>query len=233
MGKMDLFRVKSTAKQVRRREVMLKLTGVVAFVSILILLMFYGLIFLANSVGNFTVKISEFGEKKGISICDNKEFDNPTTLLHADVLDEMDNITQEWIDSNVDEIDGAHNGDNYIAYTFYIKNLSGDPIDYISEIEIVSVMKNADEAIRVMVYKNGVPTVYAKPQKGSDIPEPNTTPFYSSRLVMSQTNEQLLPGEMDKYTIVIWLEGNDPECIDDIRGGQVRMVMNLTALGDE
>ena len=33
--------------------------------------------------------------------------------------------------------------------------------------------------------------------------------------------------EVDKYTVVIWLEGNDPECINDIIGGELKMQMNL------
>ena len=141
----------------------------------------------------------------------------------------MDNITEAWIDENVDEIDGSHNGEeyDYIAYTFYIRNVGTKPIDYNVNIEIVSVMKGADEAMRVKVYKNGIPTVYAKSQKGTNIPEPGTTPFYSDSLVMSQTTERFLAGSIEKYTVVIWLEGNDPECIDNIKGGQVRMLMNF------
>lgn len=233
MSKLDLYSVRATAKSIRKREIMLKLAAVIAFVSISILLVFYGLVVFANNIGNFTVKISEKDERYAISICENSSFDNPTTLLHADVLDSMDNITESWIDEDVDQIDGAHNGKNYIAYTFYVKNVGSKPIDYSAEIEILSVKKNADEAVRVKVYKNGVATTYAKPQKNSTIPEPNTTPFYSTKMVMSQINEHFLAGSIDKYTIVIWLEGNDPECIDNIRGGHVRMVMNLEVFSAE
>lgn len=231
MGKLDLFSIRATAKKIHKREIMLKLSAVVALVSVTILLVFYGLIIFANSIGNFTVKIAEEDEQYAISICENSSFDNPTTLLHADVLDSMDNITESWITEDVDNIDGAHNGKNYIAYTFYVKNVGSKPIDYKTEIEILSVKKNADEAVRVKVYKNGEATVYAKRQKNSELPEPDTTPFYSNKMVMSQMNNQFLAGDIDKYTIVIWLEGNDPECIDNIRGGQVRMVMHLEVFG--
>lgn len=227
MGKMDLYTVRATAKKIHKREVMLKLSAVVALLSVTLLLVFYGLIVFANSIGNFTVRIAEEDEEYAISICENSSFDNPTTLLHADVLDSMDNITESWISADVDEIDGPHNGANYIAYTFYVKNVGSKPIDYSAEIEILSVKKNADEAVRVKVYKNGESTTYAKRQMNKDVPEPNTTPFYSNRLVMSQMNEHFLAGSVDKYTIVIWLEGNDPECIDNIRGGHVKMAMHL------
>lgn len=234
MGKMDIFTVKATAKQIRRREVALKTSTVVASIAITILLIFYGLIHFANSIGNFTVKVSEDSEEYGLSLSENASFENPTTLLHADALDEMDNITEAWIDKNVDNIDGPHNGEeyDYIAYTFYLRNVGTKPIDYNVNIEIISVIKDADEAIRVKVYKNGIPVVYAKPQKNSDVPEPGTIPFYSDRFVMSQTYERFLAGGIDKYTIVVWLEGNDPECIDNIKGGHVRLLMNFEINGE-
>ena len=224
---MDIFTVKATAKLIRRREVALKVSAVVVTISVTILLIFYGLISFANSIGNFTVKISEENEEYGISLCDTASFENPTTVLHADALEEMDNITESWIDEDVDNIDGPHNGKNYIAYTFYIKNVGTRPIDYNVNIKILSVFKGADEAMRVKVYHNGVSTVYAKYQYNTTEPEPNTIPFASSKEVMSQTIERFLAGSIDKYTIVVWLEGNDPECIDDIKGGQVRLVMNF------
>ena len=35
----------------------------------------------------------------------------------------MDNISIDWIPKNIDtESNGSHNGENYIAYTFYIEN---------------------------------------------------------------------------------------------------------------
>lgn len=229
MGNMDLFTVKTTAKAVRRREVMLRVSSIVAIIAILLLLLFYCLIYLANSLGDFTVKIAEDSEERYFSLSESPLFENPTTMLHADILDSMDNITESWIDENVDQIDGPHNGKNYIAYTFYVKNTSSKTIDYNVEIVIDAVEKAADEAIRVKVYKNGESTVYAKVQKDSVLPEPNTTPFYSSRLVMSQTEEDFTAGEVHKYTVVVWLEGNDPECIDNIKGGKVKLTMNFTA----
>ena len=84
-----------------------------------------------------------------------------------------------------------------------------------------------------MVIKNGEETVYAKAQKGSTEPEPDTVPFLSNTKVLENTTEDFAPGAVDKYTVVIWLEGNDPECIDDIRGGVVKMSMNFNVLDED
>jgi hypothetical protein len=38
------------------------------------------------------------------------------------------------------------------------------------------------------------------------------------------------PGDVTKYTIVIWLEGTDPDCIDWIIGGMMRVEMVINAV---
>ena len=40
-------------------------------------------------------------------------------------------------------------------------------------------------------------------------------------------------GSIDKYTVVIWLEGWDPECVDNIMGGEVKLSMNFHILDKE
>ena len=37
-------------------------------------------------------------------------------------------------------------------------------------------------------------------------------------------------GNVDKYTIVIWMEGEDPECVDAIVGGSVQFSMTIDAM---
>ena len=36
------------------------------------------------------------------------------------------------------------------------------------------------------------------------------------------------PKSNDKITVVIWLEGDDPECNNDLLGGEIRMHMDIT-----
>ena len=42
-----------------------------------------------------------------------------------------------------------------------------------------------------------------------------------------------VPGETHKYTVVIWLEGNDPECTNEIFGGFAKYSMNFRMVEDE
>lgn len=227
--RMRPFAVRATAKSVRKRNVMLKLGIIILLIIILLLGAFYALSVFVNKAGNFTVWIQD-GDMNLITLSDTPDFEKCSTMLEADIIPQMDNITKSWMPDNLTEIDGCHNGENYIAYTFYLKNAGINEIDYSSQIDIHAVTLGADHAVRVMVIKNGEETVYAKAQKDSTEPEPDTEPFLSNTVVMSDVTESFAPGEFDKYTVVIWLEGEDPECIDNIRGGVVKMSMHFKVL---
>ena len=230
--RMKPFSVRVTAREVRRRNVLLKTFLIILLIVVLLLGVFYALSLFVNRAGNFTVWIPD--ELAGvITLSDTPDFEVCSTVLEADVIPSMDNITKSWMPDNLDEVDGCHNGNNYIAYTFYLKNAGIDEIEYLSQINIHAVTLESDHAVRVMVIKNGEETVYAKAQKGSNEPEPDTVPFLSKTKVLENTTDHFEPGEVDKYTVVIWLEGNDPECVDNIRGGVVKMSMNFQVLDSE
>ena len=53
------------------------------------------------------------------------------------------------------------------------------------------------------------------------------TPFLSDKIIESEQREELMPGEIDKYTVVIWLEGEDPECVNDILGGTLELIFKI------
>lgn len=236
--RMKPFTVRATAKSVRRRNVLLKLFSIVLLIVILLLGVFYALSSYVNKAGNFTVWIED-EDRNQITLSNTPDFAECTTMLEADVIPEMDNITKAWIYDDYENpedlvnTDGCHNGDNYIAYTFYLKNAGTNEIDYVASIDISAVTKEADNAVRVMVIKNGEETVYAKAKKGSTEPEPDTVAFVSNTRVLKNTTEDFKPGDVDKYTVVIWLEGNDPECVDNIRGGVVKMSMNFKVLEND
>ena len=45
---------------------------------------------------------------------------------------------------------------------------------------------------------------------------------------MLEENKEFKVGDINKYTIVIWVEGDDPECVDALIGGEIKMHMTLT-----
>ena len=48
--------------------------------------------------------------------------------------------------------------------------------------------------------------------------------FVDSEVVFDTPIEGLAPGETDRFTIVMWIEGEDPECLDVIRDGYVKLM---------
>ena len=48
-------------------------------------------------------------------------------------------------------------------------------------------------------------------------------PFYDSEYAFYNKGFALSPNETCKYSIIIWLEGWDPECVNDILGGKLRI----------
>ncbi len=52
-------------------------------------------------------------------------------------------------------------------------------------------------------------------------------PFESESIVTSGTVENVEPGKVHKYTVVLWLEGDDPDCTDEIIGGHLGLEFNF------
>lgn len=210
-----------------------KLLSRVIKMGLLILLLYFSLLYLVlyvvNSNGYFTIKLDKnLKAERHILLSSDSEFSAETVEIKVKGLEYMDNITESWIPmAEVIKKEGDNSGDNYIAYTYFIKNDGEQKTDYKSKIVVESVIKNVDDAVRVAVFTNGEKKVYAKKAKNGK-EEPNTIAFLSNHLIMEQERNGLEPGQMDRYTILVWLEGKDPECIDDIIGGEMKMSMVIT-----
>ena len=50
---------------------------------------------------------------------------------------------------------------------------------------------------------------------------------FADDTIILEKRDGLNPGERDKVTIVIWLEGDDPECVNAILGGEMKMHMDI------
>lgn len=54
--------------------------------------------------------------------------------------------------------------------------------------------------------------------------------FESAETVVSGTREDAAPMQPHKYTVVIWLEGDDPDCTDTLIGGHLGLEMDFELL---
>ncbi len=203
----------------------LKIVSIGVAVALFFFLLVYGAGALIET-GGFSISFDKAASAVQISLSETADFASPTVRLNVPPAKDMTNIGGEVIPADVDGAgDGSHGTANYIAYTFYVRN-EGAACALAEVFEIESSVRHADEAIRVTVYRDGEAATYAK--IGTDgLPEPNTTPFYG-KTVFEQTSDFSQDG-VRRYTVVIWLEGNDPECLDDIKGGNVKMSYTFTA----
>ncbi len=226
--------------------------------------------------GEFVINIDKDLANDGFYISDTTDFSEKLISVRGKAVVNADNISIFDISDDVLMVNGEHNGRDYVAHTFYVKNETGRTIDYRYSLNIRARAKNADEAMWVMVAKNdeqqifaligedGEPevqySVYEFPFKEYALDEEKqyqmvdskesginaedffdlrtydrfhqanklvTTPFASDKVVTTGIREKIKHNEYDKYTVVMWYEGEDPECTDEIIGGWVELYMNF------
>ena len=227
--------------------------------------------------GHFTINMTDEMFSEGFAIADTLnamgELENPTSYLFGTPTANAPCTSIAFLPSNLDEIDGSHNGDDYFAYTFYIRNDSQATLAYEYQLEINSESYDLSRAAWVMLFEDGVMTFYAQAKENGEpeaLPPTNDNtrgyrrvtfrdvakyptqqfqriasessveyyrlipiPFESDLVVKSGTQTDVLPNEMHKYTVVIWLEGDDPDCTNDMIGGHIGLEMNFRLLEED
>ena len=199
----------------------------------LLFALLFALSFMQENMGNFTINLNRLELfRYGVAIDEDPNFSQATARLQAQAVTDGTNIAAEDLPEDLDQINGSHNGKNYVAYTFYIRNAGKVDLNYSCNVKIASASKGVEKAARVKLWKNGEPTVYAAPAADGN-PEPGCTNFESDKVVCTIPEENFQVGNVDKYTAVIWLDGDDPECVDDIVGGAVEFTMDFTTLDED
>ncbi|MBQ1192948.1 MAG: hypothetical protein IIX45_02375 [Lachnospiraceae bacterium] len=239
-----------------------------------ILTVFFMIAAIYTESGEFVINIDSGMADDGFYLSETTDFSERLITLNGDAVIGANNISIFDIPANVNQVNGQHNGKNYVAYTFYITYLGKGERDYHYSLEIRNSAKGAEKAMWIMMFKNDEQITYAMEGAGgepetqyavSDFPFeevceiPNeqyqtedidalgdkkedyvsifdadgvvnklvTVPFESDRIVCSGDRLSIKTNEYDKYTIVIWYEGEDPECVDDILGGWVELFMKF------
>lgn len=226
----DREKILLKSEKIRANQKKIHILKLSLMVTSMFLIVVYFILRIFFEAGAFAISLDpNFSKKTGIVMYEKLEEKQSRKILKAEPLDFMDNISVNWLPQNLNkEAEGSHNGDNYLAYSFYLENQGADIVDYWYEIIIDDVIRNVDRAMRIMVYLNDEKTIYGKLNAYSNKEEYGTTAFYSEDKVVLKERTNFKPGEIDKFTIVIWIEGDDPDCIDDLIGGQMKMHMDIT-----
>lgn len=217
--------------------------------------------FVTEYKGRFTINLTGDMISEGYVLSDTVGFEQESTRLYTTELTEVNAISVEDIDSEVDEIDGDHNGTGYMAYTFYIKNAGTESSNYTYELQITSETLDTMAATWVMIFVDGEQTMYAQLSEDGDgenlygykimpfeeLAQDSDTLYYeedglygitpvpliSEEIVANGLQEDMEVGEVHKYTIVVWIEGDDPECTNDILGGHVGFSFQFEMVSEE
>ncbi|MGI6728748.1 MAG: hypothetical protein ACOX5P_00570 [Bacilli bacterium] len=189
--------------------------------------------------GNFVMAITPESFQRGIILSDDKEFTAPTSRLSADPVSDAWDITYPWLN-----IEAAMNTDGnyrdplheYLAYTFYLQNTGNETVPVRMTLDIMSVHLNVDKAIRILLIEND--TIYRMYQKPDDVETeydslPEALYFVSDTRVLDEVIQNFRPGQINKYTFLLWLEGEDPDCTNDVKGGRIKLQMNFKIEGGQ
>ena len=220
-----------SAKEVKNYAVNRKilLTALAGLLTLLMIL--YIIAVLYKKTGSFTVSLNKYQMTEyGLTLSETSDMKYKTSYLNAEIDEDITNIAEETLPDDLDMIDGEHNGINYVAYTFYLQNAGRYEVSYDYQIGISNITNNLDSAIRIRLYVDGVETTYAKTRSDGTGAEKGTKEFYSSTVAAIGRIDNFKPLDQTKYTIVIWIEGNDPDCIDELIGGTMKVDMSFNII---
>lgn len=223
-----------TTDKLKKEKKLKKKFKLAVILLILLLLILYFVIGIVYNSGNFSITLDKnLYLDNGIIIYDDFQYKVYRTELLAKAPETFNSIKEIWLPEEIKDYEGgSHNGDSYLVYTFYIENTGDEVASYTREVIIDDVIKNVDVAIRVRIYKNGEYLTYAKLSSEGEV-EPNTVPFVDDKIIMSEDVTNFKPNDIDKYTIVLWIEGEDSDCTDNILGGEFKVRMNFKPIDAE
>ena len=161
---LETRKIKKKSKKFQDANLSVKRLRKTLIIMLVFLIVIYFVLRIVYQTGRFTITLDTSSDMKAALVMYEQAGNKLTRrTLYADEKEFMTNISGDWIPENInDEADGPHNGDNYIAYTFYLENVGDETIHYWYRVIIDDIIKNVDEALRIALYINGEKTVYAK-----------------------------------------------------------------------
>ena len=101
----DVLELRRTAKEVKRHTVLMRVLGLLAIILILIVAIAYGISYFYDKFGSFTVKVNKYDMvKQGLSLSEAPEYDKSISVLNADIVYDMTNISGEDLPDNIDKV---------------------------------------------------------------------------------------------------------------------------------
>lgn len=235
--------IRRGAAEVKNYRMMKKIILLTVAIITTLLLVGYAAVLLYNRTGRFTVSIQNPDPTFALSLCEHEDFETRSSVLMDDQQVRITNISGSSLPKNINNEDGEHNGKNYLAYTFYCKNVGTSESSVHYEMTFNNVTNRLDECMRVRIYitsLSGMNEVHNLNDGYSDYAKTRSDglgkeeyfcdkSFYGSYVVCYDYVNNVRVGDIIKYTVVIWVEGDDQDCNDGVINGSVKFDMTLEA----
>ncbi len=212
------------SKRKTRLRIGLIITGFLSI--ILVFVTIYG-----QYTGTYLIAVSKDARQKGIAISNGIEFEDTRTQLKFDPLNDVDDILESFLNIEAAEITDGHyfeKGQNYLAYTFYIKNIGRETVNLVYRIRITDDYKDLGLAtfVRVREYEVGDKIRLLRDEKYSKA-------ISDSDLIADEEILSFKPNEVRKFTFFVWLDGD--YSTPEMKGGAIKMdwVFGITTEEDE
>lgn len=247
-GKQTSAFLRRNANEIRRYRVTRKIILISIAILFAFLMVLYGFALIYDRTGRFTVQVNGHGDQR-ITLCSNELFiDTTETLIYetnngekGESIGLTDICGLRDIPENVYEHQGGdHSNSNFFAYTFFCKNLSDTPCGMQYEMNYSNVEHGMDECVRVRIYASVAETGYfdykdyAKRTPSGDMDVECDKAFANNYDTVCYELLNNVPGQgIVKFTILIWIEGDDKECKDSVINGMMKFSMKITAVDAE
>lgn len=150
------------AEEAKKYAVLRKVALRFIIPAVLLIVIIYIISVLYTRFGSFTITVDKYDVSRyNLCLSETPDFDKQTSRLNARAAEEITNISVHDLPADLDSINGKHNGENYLAYTFYLKNVGENTVTYEYHIFITNITRNLDKAVRIRIYRDGEPVTYA------------------------------------------------------------------------
>ncbi len=178
-----------------------------------------------------------------IEIAEELDFEMSSSRL--EVSSSVDAVGMTYSSLELDEIIGSEGqyidiDHQYLAYSFYIKNTGSVTKSITYNIRLSELMDWMSDSIRILIIEDD--TNYKMYQKEDQLDLDNNLPLYdqmpiginfeSSPFVFRDTIEDLEPGSIKSFRLIIWLEEQDPDLVERADIGIIQGEFVFTVIDD-
>lgn len=222
-------------------------------------LFFYSV--LANRAGFFRVNLSNALINDGFQLSYTRDFQDPKVLLDTGKMQEVNAISIQDIQEDIAQLDGAQDITNLTAVSFYVRNNGTQPQDFKWTLLHNRSTRNVDKACWLVFFVEDKAWIYSmantenpdQPEKlegmlmtpfRNNLADPfqyggveddatlTAIPFEGDRIIHEGSQLAFAPGEVKRFTAIIWVEGDDPDCTPDILGGHAGFGVSMKEIGE-